>query len=112
MSEPKGHDMSRYWRLVSVENGRVTGTFWIDAPGKRGRQTVNAVDVTVWADDARTWGRVVKDMTAFIEGGEVSISPHMIAEQVRDDVLSQIDAMKAAVLAAVNAVEWDAADDE
>ena len=110
---PKGHDMSRYWRLVSVENGRVTGTFWVDAPDKRGRRSVKAVDVTVWADDARTWGRAVTDLTAFLDGdGEVDIPPHMIREQVRDDVLAQIDAMKAACLAAVNAVEWEDEDDE
>ena len=111
-SEPKGHDMSRYWRLVSVENGRVEGTFRVDAPNKRGRRIVKAIDVIVWADDARTWGRVVTDLTAFInKDGQVDIPPSMIGEQVRDDVLAQIDAMKAACLAAANAVEWES-DDE
>ena len=40
MSAVKGHDMTRYWRLVSVE-GPVSGTFWVTRPDKkrRGRST-------------------------------------------------------------------------
>lgn len=114
-SEPKGHDMSRSWRLVSVEGGCVTGTFWVAAPSRKCRQVVKAVDVLVWVNEERIWGRVVTDMTAFVEGGEVHINPRMIDEQVRDDVLAQIDAMKSAVKAAADAVEWgedDETDDE
>ena len=28
MTTHKGHDMSQHWRLVSVDGGPVTGTFW------------------------------------------------------------------------------------
>ena len=101
--QPVGHDMSRYWRLVSVEVGPVTGTFWVRRPDRRGA-IVTAVDVTVWADDERTWGRNVRSMTAFVEGDNVRlgyIDPH-----VRDDVLDRSDDVRAAVLAAARAAEW------
>ena len=64
--------MTRYWRLVSVEGGPVTGTFWVRRPS--GRETVvTAVDVTVWADDAHTCGRNIRDMAALIVGDDVDI---------------------------------------
>jgi len=102
-----GHDMSRYWRLVSVEGGPITGTVWVSIP-RKGEQTVKAVDMTLWADEKHSWGRLIKDMTAFIRNGVVEISKHMIEERVREDVLDQIDAVKVAILAAAAAVTWPA----
>lgn len=98
-------DMSRYWRLVSVSDCPVTGTFWVSRPDQQGT-LVQAVKVTVWADPQRTWGRVVTDMTAWVKGDEVDIPEHMIDYRVRADVLDQLDDVKAAVLAAARAVEW------
>lgn len=104
MSTPKGHDMSQHWRLVSVDGGPVTGTFWVSKPDHR-RQIVKAIDVSVWFDD-HTWGRHFTDMTALIKAGEVDILDRTIDERVRADVLTQLDALKAAVLAAATAVTW------
>lgn len=107
MNDVTGHDMSRFWRLVSVKNGLVTGTFWVSRPNdKRDEQIVKAVDVLVWHEKEHYSGRVINDMTAFIRGGEVDLPPHMIREQVRDDVLAKIDEVKVAILAAAAAVTW------
>jgi hypothetical protein len=100
-----GHEVLRYWRLVSIEGGPCTGTVWISIPHK-GEQTVKAVDMILWADEKHSWGRLIKGMTAFIRNGVVEISKHMIEEKVRDDVLDQIDAVKVAILAAAAAVTW------
>lgn len=101
--QPFGIDMSLFGRLVRVAGGPVTGTFWVRRPS--GRETVvTAVDVTVWADDAHTCGRNIRDMAALVEGSNVRlgyIDPH-----VRDDVLDRSDDVRAAVLAAARAAEW------
>ena len=36
MSAVKGYDMTRYWRLVSVQ-GIVSGTFWVTRPDEKRR---------------------------------------------------------------------------
>ena len=58
MSAVKGHDMSHHWRLVSVEGGLVTGTFWVTRPSekRRGQIYVYTVDVNIWDED-RGFGR-------------------------------------------------------
>jgi hypothetical protein len=107
--QPVGFDMSRFWRLVSVEGGPVEGTFWVRRPDRHG-VTVTAVDVTVWGDDERTWGRNVRSMAAFIVGDEVDIPEYVIGHRDLSRVLARLDDAKAAVLAAARAVEWG--DDE
>ena len=102
----KAHDMSDYWRLVNVSGGRVSGTFWVSAPTARDVIWVRAVDVTVWADDDRRWGRHVTDMTADVKDGAVGLTAHMIGSPVREDVLEQREAVEAAILAAAQAVDW------
>ena len=106
----RAHDMSRYWRLVNVSGGRVTGTFWVSAPTLNGSTWVKAVDVTVWDDDQHTWGRWVTDMTAAVHDGVVDLSEHMIDRRVRVDVLAQRAAVEAAILAAAEAVTWPEGD--
>lgn len=101
MSDAKftARDMSAQWRLVYV-SGPVYGTFWVSAI------SVRAVDVTIWYADAE-YGRVVRELCAWVKDGQVDIPKHMIDPMVRDDVLDRLDDMKAAVLAAVEAVTWD-----
>jgi hypothetical protein len=45
-----GHDMSRYWRLVSNEGGLITGTWWVSRPNGRGEQHVKPIDVVMWSE--------------------------------------------------------------
>ena len=105
MAEVTAHDMGRYWRLVDVDGGRVTGTFWVSLNRADRVQYVRTVDVIVWDDDEHRSGRTLysDSLTAFIEGGEVRIPEHMIREQVRADVLDEMDAMKAAIRLAAEA---------
>ena len=114
MSEPKGHDMSRHWRMVAVDGGRVTGTWWVTRPDRRGEVHVKPIDVTIWNGPERHWGRFCTDtrgLTAFVKGAELSIPEHMIRGPWRDDALAALDEVAASIRAAVAAVEWEA-DDE
>lgn len=106
MSAVKGRDMSHNWRLVSVEGGPVAGTFWVQRPRLTAATWVIAVDVAVW-DEGRTWGQVLTygDLSATVKDGVVDIGtlrPRSNEEFVRE----REDDIKAAVLAAANAVEW------
>lgn len=67
-----GHDMSRYWRLVSNDGGLITGTWWVTRPDKRGEQHVKPIDVTMWDENHRS-GLTLQmyDFTAFVKGGDV-----------------------------------------
>lgn len=101
-----GHDMSRYWRLVSIENGPVTGTVWVTKPD-RGEQHVKPVDLIIW-DEGHHSGMTITDLTAWIRDGVVEIPEHMIRGNARLEVLDRIEAVKVAVLAAASAVTWPA----
>lgn len=103
MSE-QAHDMSRFWRLFTYQHGRVNGTFVVHA-GKEGVHNVKPYEVTVYADEAHSWGRVLysKDLTAFIRDGAVDIPKHMIAEAVRHDVQDAWGDVIAAIEACVTA---------
>lgn len=96
--------MSALWRLVHV-SGPVRGTFWVSY-GFKGAVRVQAIDVTIWCADAGR-SRVVRELYACVEDGQVDIPEHMIGSEVRDCVLDRLDDMKAAVLAAAEAVTWD-----
>ena len=106
MSAIKGHDMSHFWRLVSVE-GPVSGTFWVTRHDEKrcGQIRVHAVDVTLWDEDRR-FGRCLttKDVTATVIDGvpELGIVRGRWADLTEDDA----EHLKAAVLAAASAVEW------
>ena len=107
MSAVKAFDMSRYWRLVSVEGGRVNGTFWVQWP-KYGMTWVSAVDVAIWDEELRrTWGHALTrgELSATVKDGTVDIRvlrPGVNEEFVRE---CEVD-IKDAILAAVAAVEW------
>lgn len=104
----KAYDMGQYWRLVSVDGGRVTGTFWVSLPASSQREAhVTSVDVIVWVDDKHTWGRTLysDSLIAFVKDGEVRIPEHSIREHVRADVLDAMDAMVTAIRLAVAAAE-------
>jgi len=107
VSAVKGYDMTRYWRLVSVQ-GIVSGTFWVTRPDekRRGKIHVHAVDVTLWDED-RNFGRcfTTKDVTATVIDGvpDLGIVRGRWADLTEDDA----EHFKAAVLAAANAVEWE-----
>lgn len=67
-----GHDMSRYWRLVSNDGGLITGTWWVTRPDKRGEQHVKPIDVTMWSE-GRHHGLTLNsdNFTAFVKGSDV-----------------------------------------
>jgi hypothetical protein len=108
LPDARGWDMTRYWRLVSVDGGPVTGTFWVTRPDeeRRGKIHVYAVDVTLW-DEERTFGRcfTTNDVTATVIDGvpDLGIVRGRWADLTEDDA----EHFKAAALAAANAVEWE-----
>ena len=98
--------MTRYWRLVSVE-GIVSGTFWVTRPDeRRGQIRVSAVDVTLW-DEERAFGRcfATNDVTATVIDGvpRLGVVRGRWADLTEDDA----ENLRAAVLAAANAIEWE-----
>lgn len=107
MSAAKGYDMTRYWRLASVE-GPASGTFWVTRPDekRRGQIRVSAVDVTLW-DEERAFGRcfATNDVTATVIDGvpRLGVVRGRWADLTKDDA----ENLKAAVLAAANAIEWE-----
>lgn len=107
MSEARAYDMGKFWRLVSVDGGRVIGTFWVSVPEGDREGHVKTVDVTVWDGPQRNWGRVLysHSLTAFVKGDEVRIPEHMIDKEVRADVLDAMDDMQNAVRLSVRAAE-------
>lgn len=107
MSE-QAHDMSRYWRLFTYQHGRINGTFVVMA-GKEGPHNVKPFEVSVYADEGHTWGRVLRseDLTAFVKDGEIDIPKHMIREDVRYDIEGAWDDMLVAIRACVAAFPTD-----
>ena len=111
------YDLSRYQRLIGVDGGRVTGTFWATTPvGGKDRSTiVETVDVLVWHDDEHTSARVLRsgDLSASIQDGDVDLRLHMIADDRRADVQDawdeMVDALSAVAVAALRAVGGDRA---
>lgn len=106
MSEFTGDvaDMSKFWRLVSVNSPRISGTFWVCRRGDRpsDQTSVQSVEVTVWHED-RHYGRSLgsKDLLAWIENdGTVKLPKHMIRSDVLPDVEDAWDEMLAAIKAA------------
>lgn len=94
----RAHDMSRFWRIYSYQHGRINGTFVVHG-AKDGAHHVKPYDVTVYADESHSWGRVLRsdDLTAFYRSGAVNIPAHMIREAIRADVEDAIDEISAAI---------------
>jgi hypothetical protein len=109
-----GHDMSRYWRLVSNDGGLITGTWWVTRPDRRGEQHVKPIDVTMWSE-GRHSGLVLhsEDFTAFVRGGEVEpINVRARLAHVEAEANARLDEIAAAVLAVAAAPEWPEGDDQ
>lgn len=102
---PTAHDMTRFWRIFTIQHGRINGTFIVKA-GKDRVHNVTPEDVTIYADDAHSWGRVIvgRDLTAFVrDDGEIEIPRHMIREAIRFDVEDAMDDLIACIRACVEA---------
>ena len=105
MNEPTAYDMTRFWRIFTIQHGRVNGTFIVRA-GKDRVHNVTPEDVTIYLDDEHSWGRVLdaRDLTAFVrEDGSIDLPEHMIRESIRDDVLEVMDDLITAIRACVEA---------
>lgn len=103
-----GHDMSRYWRLVSNEGGLVTGTWWVTRPDREGRQHVKPIDVVMWSE-GRHSGLTLHsdDFTAFIKGDEVEpISVYSTHPHVASEANARVGEIAAVALAVSRAAEW------
>ena len=99
----KAYSMDRFWTIVGVEGGRVTGMFVAVIPMSRldDRTMVYPLDVTVWHDDEHTSGRLLygKDFVAWVDGENVTLAKHMIASDKRADVEGAWEPMLAALRA-------------
>ncbi|ONI65646.1 hypothetical protein CSIV_05040 [Microbacterium sp. CSI-V] len=102
-------DMSSFWRIFTYQHGRISGTFVVHG-GKDGAHHVKPYDVTVYADDSHSWGRVLRsdDLTAFYRNGSVEIPAHMIREGVRPDVEDVMGELVVAIAACIAAFESSA----
>lgn len=102
---PVAHDMTRFWRIFTIQHGRVNGTFIVKA-GKGRVHNITPEDVTIYGDDAHSWGRVLRsgDLTAFLrEDGSIDIPKHMIRERSRYEVEDAMDDLLACLRACVEA---------
>ena len=98
--------MSRFYRLIGVEGGRVAGTFVVLLPPDESRAAwVMAHDVTIYGDDAHTWGRVAysNDLKGSVRGGVATLSKHMINQGIFADVEDVWDEMLAVLVEVVDA---------
>lgn len=113
MSEAIAHDMTKFWRIFTVQHNRINGTFIVKA-GKDRVHNVCPEEVTIYADDAHSWGRVLyaRDLTAFVrEDGSVDIPKHMIRERVRYEVEDAEVDLLAAIQACIAAFHVSAVQD-
>lgn len=107
-NEIKGHDMSRYWRLVSNEGGLITGTWWVTRPDRRGEQHVEPIDVVMWSE-GRHHGLSLRsgDFTAFVKDGEVEpIQVRARHAHVETEANARLDEIAAVVRVVASTPEW------
>ena len=112
--ETKGHDMSRYWRLVNNDGGLITGTWWVTRPDEKGRQHINPIDVVMWSE-GRHHGLTLRsdDFTAFIKDGEVEpINFRARHDHVQREAENRLDEIASVVLAVAAGAEWPAIETE
>lgn len=108
MSRTTGHDMSHYWRLVSNENGLITGTWWVTRPDDQGRQHVKPIDVVLWSE-GRHHGLTLgsDDLTAFITDGEVEpIRARARHDHVTREANARADELADVVRVVAAAANW------
>ena len=99
----KAYSMDRFWRIVGVDGGRVTGMFVVvlSTIARDPRVRVYPLDVKVWHDDEYTSGRILygQDFTAWVLDDDVELPRHMIASNKRADVEDAWEPMLAALRA-------------
>ena len=95
--------MDRFWRIVGVDGGRVTGEFVVVLPtGSRdSRVMVLPLNVRVHHDDEHTSARILysPDFTAWVLGDDVDLPKHMIDSNKLADVEDAWEPMLAALRA-------------
>jgi len=99
----KAYSMDRFWRVVGVDGGRVTGMFVavLSTSARDPRVMVYPLDVKVWHDDEHTSGRVFysKEFVAWVDGENVTLSTGATASNKRADVEDAWEPMLAALRA-------------
>lgn len=108
MEPTSGHDMSRYWRLVSNEGGLITGTWWVTRANRRGAQHVKPIDVVMWSEGRHSGLTLhMDDLTAFIKAGRVEpIDIRSRHSHVEAEARGRLDEIASAVLAVAAAADW------
>lgn len=109
MSEIHAYDLGRYQRIVQVDGNRVRGKFEV-LYARDGREFwVSAIDVTVYADEARSWGRIFYygDLKGSVENGVASLSKHMVSSDRLADVEDVWDEMLEVLVAAAGAAKFN-----
>ena len=108
---PKGYDMSEHWRLVSVDGGPLTGTFWVTRATDRWPARVTSIDATLW-DRTADYGFVYgpRDLSADVVNGQAELDVRTVPERRRALVEDYLDEVRAA-LAAAAAIAWPSAVD-
>jgi hypothetical protein len=103
-----GHDMSRYWRLVSNDGGLITGTWCVTRKNRRGEQHVKPIDVTMWSEGRHSGLRLhSEDFTAFVKDGQVKpLNVRARHSHVESEANARLDEIAAAVLVVAAAPEW------
>ena len=97
----RAYDMSRYQRIVSVEWGRVSGSFKVSRTDDQSALVI-PIDLMIY-DEARWCGRVFDsgDFAASVEGDTVSLG--RVEPSKKFDAEDAIDDLTAAILAASRA---------
>lgn len=106
----QAYDLGRFQRIVQVDGSRIRGKFQVlSARDDRDEAWVSAIDVTVYADDDRSWGRVFysNDLTGSVKDGVAQLSKHMVASNKLHDVEDVWDEMLAVLAAAAAAAKFD-----
>lgn len=115
MTDTKGYDMSRFWRLVSNDGGLITGTWWVTRPDDRkGASHVKPIDVVMWSE-GRHHGLTLhsEDFTAFVTDGVVEpIHIRARHDHVTSEANARADELAEVVLAVIGAVDWTASTED
>lgn len=102
----RAFDMSRYQRVIAVDEGRIRGTFHVSGSDQAKTTWVKAHDVVIW-DEGHRAGRVFysNDLAGSVTGGNAELSKHMVNPRLLPDVEDVWEEMLA-VLAAVVEEFW------
>lgn len=105
----KTYDMSKYQRIIGVDEGRITGTFYAIGLEPDRDVWVKPVDVVIW-DEGHHSGRVLYsgDLSASVRDGVAKLSKHMVKTSLLPDVEEVWDEMLQ-VLVSVVETYWASA---